>query len=70
MGKRQHDDAPTSGPIARKVIAQMKRHQNSKVVSLGDFVKRRSIAEQLQQTVVSLEAVSYTHLTLPTILRV
>jgi len=55
MDKTKPDEALNGRPIAKKVVARMKRHKRGKVVDITSIIEGRALAEELQKTVVSQE---------------
>jgi hypothetical protein len=53
MDKKKPDKALGGRPIAKKVVAKMKLHWQRKVVDIKNVIAGRTMAEELQQTVVS-----------------
>ena len=55
MDKTKPDEALSGKPIAKKVVAKVRRHRGRKVVNLKRVLDGRALAEGLQKTVVSPE---------------
>src|SRR6266850_2335517 len=53
MDKTKPDETLSGKPIAKKVVAKMKRHRQGKVVDIKNVLAGRAMAEELQETVVS-----------------
>ncbi|HLK66235.1 MAG TPA: hypothetical protein VKU19_22525 [Bryobacteraceae bacterium] len=53
MDQEKPDEALSGRPIAKRVIAKLKRHQRGKVVDIKNVIGCRAMAEKLQKTVVS-----------------
>ena len=53
MDKTKPDETLSGKPIAKKVVAKMKRHRRGKVVDIKNVLAGRAMAEELQETVVS-----------------
>ena len=53
MDKTKLPEALSGRPIAKKVVAKVRRHLGRKVVNLKQVLDGRALAEGLQKTVVS-----------------
>ena len=61
MGKENHGEALSGGPIARKLLAEMKRGGRGKVVNLNDVIAGRTAAQERQSTVATGEGLAGFH---------
>src|SRR5271157_1817794 len=52
MDKTKPDEALNGRPIAKKVVARMKRHRRGDAVDIRNVIDGRALAEELQETVV------------------
>ena len=53
MDETKPDERSSGGPIAKRVIAKMKRHKHGKVVDIKNVIRGRAMAGELQKNVVS-----------------
>ena len=60
----------TKGRYALRVMIDLAEHQTDGYIPLKEVAQRQDISEKYLETIIRLLAVSYTHLTLPTILQV
>ena len=61
MGNKKHSETLSCKPVAGKLVAQMKRRLQDKVVNLGDVITGRAAAEELQGTVATTEDLAALH---------
>ena len=61
MGNKKHSETLSCKPVAGKLVAQMKRRLQDKVVNLGDVITGRAAAEGLQGTVATTEDLAALH---------
>lgn len=55
MDKTKPNETLSGGPIARKVVAKIKRKSRGKVVDIGDVVDARAAAEELREEISAAE---------------
>lgn len=53
MDKTKSHETLSGTPIAKRVVAKLRRHQRGKVVDIKNFVDGYAMAEGLQKTIVS-----------------
>ena len=57
----KRDETLSSNPIARKLVASLRRSLRGKVVNIGHVIKARAAAEDLQRTVVTADRLAGYH---------
>jgi len=57
----KRDETLSSNPIARKLVASLRRSLRGKVVNIGHVIKARAAAEDLQGTVVTADRLADFH---------
>ena len=56
MDKTKPNEALSSRPIGKKIVAKMKRHRRGKVIDIKDWIDGRTTAEELHKEIVAQKA--------------